>query len=173
MLGFSPFFSRVQTPLGPLKKSQIVRMGAKFWGSPTWSLVCLQRWRCPPQCRRPHAWRTPPTLPVGSPYIHTIHIYLYIQYITHTYMWKVAYNLTVSFDIENMYAFQLESFTHIYSTMAISYLRKVYEFHLVVDNVRPIKCFWQPQFPLKKSLSTKLNSKHFSSVLFSILSIIS
>ena len=40
-------------------------VGCEF--SPTWSLECQQRWICRPQCRRPHAWKMPPNLLVGSP----------------------------------------------------------------------------------------------------------
>ena len=83
-----------------------------FSGSLTWSRVCPRRWRCPPRCRQPHAWRTPPSLPVGSPE-----------------MWKVAYkNLTISnhFMKLRIYATQLaiwitsdmESLIKIYPTLA-------------------------------------------------------
>ena len=94
----------------PIKEGLVERLIIS--GSLTWSRVCPRRWRCPPRCRRPHAWRTPPSLPVGSPE-----------------MWKVAYkNLTISnhFMKLRIYATQLaiwitsdmESLIKIYPTMA-------------------------------------------------------
>ena len=58
-------------------------------------------------------------------------------------------------------------FLKIFMSMINKYIFEKH-FYLVVYDVRSIKGFWQPQFPLKNSLRDKTISKHASSVSFSI-----